>query len=233
MKMIEVGLLRRSFLRRLLLAVGLSLLPSLFRTSSATAALPPLPKLPKNEALLLTPADQRFWRYSAAYNRRTMVQPKLRAVCKTPTSISVMVKWLRSHQLPFAVRSGGHSFEGLSESYSVVVDLRKLDRVEMDVVRQTVSVGAGASLGALYRALASSGYALPAGSCLTVGVAGHALGGGYGLLSRNYGLLCDSLHSLKLVGPDGRLVEADANKNSDLFWASRGGGGGSFGITKL
>jgi len=92
MKKIETGLLsRRIFLRRFLLAVGLSLLPSLFRTSFARAALPPLPNLPENEALLLTPADQRFWRYSAAYNRRTMVQPKLRAVCKTPTSVSAIV----------------------------------------------------------------------------------------------------------------------------------------------
>jgi FAD/FMN-containing dehydrogenase len=231
MKMIETGLpSRRIFLRRFLLTVALSLLPTLFRTSPARAALPPLPNLPKNEALLLTPADKRFWRYSAAYNRRTMVQPKLRAVCKTPTSVSAMVNWLRSHQLPFAVRSGGHSFEGLSQSHSIVVDLRKLDGIKIDIARKTVSVGAGASLGALYRVLSHSGYALPAGSCLTVGVAGHALGGGYGFLSRKYGLLCDSLHSLKLVAPDGRMVEVDAKENSDLFWASRGGGGGSFGI---
>jgi FAD/FMN-containing dehydrogenase len=98
-----------------------------------------------------------------------------------------------------------------------VVDLRKLDGIEIDVAGTTVSVGAGASLGALYRVLSHSGYALPAGSCLTVGVAGHTMGGGYGFLSRKYGLLCDSLHSLKLVGPDGRMFDVDAKENSDLF----------------
>jgi FAD/FMN-containing dehydrogenase len=222
---------RRTFLRQLITTAAV-FFPALVSGANETAnTLPPFPTLPEGEVLLLTPADHRFSRYCPAYNRRTMLQPKLRAVCRIPAAVSAMVQWLRSQQLPFAVRSGGHSFEGLSESSSVVIDLRSLNQIEVDVARQTVSVGPGASLGvAIYRALASRGYALPAGTCLTVGVAGHALGGGYGMVSRRYGLLCDSLRSLRLVGPDGRVVEANANENPDLFWAARGGGGGSLGI---
>ena len=171
---------------RQLITTAAVFFPALVSGANETAnTLPPFPTLPEGEVLLLTPADHRFSRYSPAYNRRTMLQPKLRAVCRIPAAVSAMVQWLRSQQLPFAVRSGGHSFEGLSESSSVVIDLRSLNQIEVDVARQTVSVGPSASLGvAIYRALASRGYALPAGTCLTVGVAGHALGGGYGMVSR-------------------------------------------------
>jgi FAD/FMN-containing dehydrogenase len=221
---------RRTFLRHLITTTGLVLSAAVSRANPTSNILPPFPTLPESEAFLLTPTDHRFWRYSPAYNRRTMVSPQLRAVCRTADAVSGMIEWLRSHQLPFAVRSGGHSFEGLSESSSVVVDLRRLNRIEVDVAHETITVGPGTSLGTIYRALASQGYTLPAGTCLTVAVAGHALGGGYGMLSRRYGLLCDSLRSLQLVGPDGRVIKVNAKENPDLFWAARGGGGGSLGI---
>jgi hypothetical protein len=72
--------------------------------------------------------------------------------------------------------------------------------------------------------------AFTGGSCPTVGVSGHLLGGGYGYLARPFGLACDSLLSADLVDPDGRQIRADAQENPDLFWACRGGGGGSFGV---
>jgi hypothetical protein len=85
-------------------------------------------------------------------------------------------------------------------------------------------------LGTVYEALDGSGFAFAAGSCPTVGVAGHALGGGFGLLGRAYGLTCDNLESLNLVAADGGILTIDAQQHPDLFWACRGGGGGSFGI---
>jgi FAD binding domain len=72
--------------------------------------------------------------------------------------------------------------------------------------------------------------AFTGGSCPTVGVSGHLLGGGYGYLARPYGLACDSLLSVDLIDPDGQQVRAGAHQNPDLYWACRGGGGGSFGI---
>jgi FAD binding domain len=199
-------------------------------TAAADTRLPPLPNLPEAEALLLTPTDKRFARYEAAFNRRTMVRPQLRALCKTQAAVSAMVEWLRFHNIPFALRSGGHCFEGFSQSDSVVIDTRLLNAIDIDTATETVTTGPGASLGALYDAVGVRGYALSAGNCTTVGVAGHALGGGSGYLSRQFGFLCDSLQSIECIDANGRLVVADDAQNADLFWACRGGGGGCFGV---
>jgi FAD/FMN-containing dehydrogenase len=207
--------------------------PALLSGWTATAAdtsLPPLPDLPEAEALLLTPQDKRFARYEAAFNRRTMVRPRLRALCKTQGAVSAMIEWLRFHHIPFALRSGGHCFEGFSQSDSVVVDTRLMNAIDIDTATETVTTGPGASLGALYDAVGVRGYALSAGNCTTVGVAGHALGGGSGYLSRQFGFLCDSLQSIECIDANGRLVVADDAQNADLFWACRGGGGGCFGV---
>jgi hypothetical protein len=141
-----------------------------------------------------------------------------------------MVDWCRNHSLPFAVRCGGHSYEGFSQSTNVVIDMRLMNAIAIDSKTNTATVGAGASLGGLYRAIAARRLAFTGGSCPTVGISGHLLGGGYGYLARPYGLACDSLLSVDLINPDGRQVRADAHQNTDLYWACRGGGGGSFGV---
>jgi FAD/FMN-containing dehydrogenase len=196
---------------------------------SRGAALPQLPNLSADDALLLAPTDPRFDQYEAAYNRRTMIEPQLRALTKTPAAVAAMVDWVRTNRLPFALRSGGHSFEGFSQSQSVVIDTRLLNRISLDGESRIVTVGAGTSLGELYKFIGQRGFALPAGSCPTVGIAGHSLGGGYGLLARPFGLSCDSLLSVELVDPRARLIVCDRKENADLFWACRGGGGGTFG----
>ena len=91
-------------------------------------------------------------------------------------------------------------------------------------------IGAGAKLIDVYAALAGHGAVVPAGSCATVGIGGQVLGGGIGLLSRKLGATCDNLLSLTLVTADGRARACSAHENADLYWASRGGGGGNFGI---
>lgn len=196
----------------------------------ALAGLPPLPKVAPGDALLLRPGDVPFASYEPAFNARTLLTPQLRAMCKTPNGVGVMVDWCRSNGLPFALRCGGHSFEGFSQSESVVIDTRLINAISVDTAAKTVTVGAGASLGAVYKAVWPHNLAFAAGSCPTVGISGHALGGGYGNLARPFGLTCDSLLSIDVVDPQGRPVHADAQQNPDLFWACRGGGGGSFGV---
>jgi len=111
-----------------------------------------------------------------------------------------------------------------------VIDTRLLASVAYDARTMTATVGAGASLGAFYKVVAPHGLGFPGGSCPTVGVSGHVLGGGYGHLARPFGLACDSLLSVDLIDPQGKPVHVDAQQNPDLFWACRGGGGGSFGV---
>ena len=93
-----------------------------------------------------------------------------------------------------------------------------------------MAIGAGSSLGSVYEALASSHLAIPAGSCFPVGVAGHSLGGGFGLLGRPFGLACDSVLSMEVVDASGKILTVSEQENPDLFWALRGGGNGSFGV---
>lgn len=166
----------------------------------------------------------------AVYNSRTALAPALFAVCDTTKAIGEVITWVRDKAVDFAVRSGGHSYEGFSNSPGVVIDLKNLNRVTFVRTSKTVTVGAGATLRDVQSALRTTGYALAAGTCPSVGLSGHVLGGGYGFLARKYGLAIDSLKSIRMVDASGRLVFADKTINPDLFWASRGGGGGSFGV---
>ena len=194
------------------------------------AQLPALPNLPSSDALLLRPGDAQFADYQKSFNTRTALIPQLRALCKSAKAVGVMVDWCRSNNLPFAIRCGGHSYEGFSQSAGIVIDTRLLSTVTVDKGTKTATVGAGTSLGQLYKGIAPQGFAFPGGSCPTVGVSGHVLGGGYGYLARPYGLACDNVLSIDLVNAQGQQIHADAQQNADLFWACRGGGGGSFGV---
>jgi FAD/FMN-containing dehydrogenase len=221
-----------TFTRRRALAIAATAVaaPAVFSPRRAAAALPPLPSLPASDAVLLRPGDAQFATYQPAYNSLTMLTPELRAMCKTASGVGTMVDWCRSNKLAFAIRCGGHSYAGLSQSASVVIDTRLIGAVSYDAKTKIATVGAGASLGAFYKVVAPHGLGFPGGSCPTVGVSGHVLGGGYGHLARPFGLACDSLLSVDLIDPQGKPVHADAQQNADLFWACRGGGGGSFGV---
>jgi FAD/FMN-containing dehydrogenase len=199
-------------------------------SGSTASALPPLPNLLISDVLFLTPSDPQYADYLAAANIRAQLSPTLRAVCKTEHAVAVMVDWVRTNNLGFAVRCGGHSYEGFSQSSNVVIDLRGLNSIVLDTTSHLVTVGAGVSLYQIYQAVAAQGLALAAGSCPTVGVSGHVLGGGHGLLARSQGLTCDNLELATIVDSEAETLQASATSNADLYWACRGGGGGSFGI---
>jgi hypothetical protein len=195
-----------------------------------SAGLPPLPNLSASEILFLTPSDSQYASYLVSANLRTQLSPKLRALCKTEHAVAVMIDWARSNNLSFGIRCGGHSYEGFSQSQDVVIDLRGLEDISVDTAAGIVTVGAGVSLYDVYEELANEGYAFPAGSCPTVGIAGHVMGGGYGLLARSHGLTCDVLQQVTMIDCQGSTLQATVSSEPDLFWACRGGGGGSFGI---
>ncbi|KAL8252068.1 hypothetical protein R6Q59_035761 [Mikania micrantha] len=155
---------------------------------------------------------------------------------ETKEQLANTVICARQSLLDIRVRCGGHSYEGTSSVATdgrrfVVIDLIKLDRVSVDVDSGTAWVEAGATLGQTYHAISESTrvHGFSAGSCPTVGVGGHISGGGFGLLSRKYGLAADNVVDAVLVTADGELLNRAA-MGEDIFWAIRGGGGGVWGI---
>jgi len=197
---------------------------------AAHPSLPPRPRLGREDVVFIEHDSPEAERYSASFNRRTQRTPKLRALCRTPKAIAALIEWGREHAVPFALRAGGHSFEGYSQSTELVIDTRLLNRVAFDPSQQVVHVGAGAVLADIYRVLGRESHAIPAGYCQSIGIAGLTLGGGIGGLTRSAGLTCDALVSLELVDAEGRRLTVDRQSHPDLFWACRGGGGGSFGV---
>ncbi|KAG7985146.1 hypothetical protein I3843_03G009800 [Carya illinoinensis] len=134
------------------------------------------------------------------------------------------------------VRCGGHSYEGTSyvttdEVPFVVIDMRNLSHVSVDLESETAWVEGGATLGETYYAIANSSnsHGFSAGTCPTVGIGGHIGGGGFGLLSRKYGVAADNVVDALLIDARGRLLDREG-MGEEVFWAIRGGGGGVWGI---
>jgi len=165
------------------------------------------------------------------YNTRfDAVRPLAVVKCQSPGDVQKALGWARRNGVHIAARSGGHSYGGFSTTSGLVLDVRGMAQIEVDTTKNTVRAGAGASLIDIYDALFAHGLALTAGSCPTVGIAGHALGGGYGLIARKFGLTSDNLLEVEMVTAAGDLVTCNDEQHADLFWACRGGGGGQFGV---
>lgn len=164
------------------------------------------------------------------YNKRFNLFPTAIIVPQTYEQVQYVFGILVGYNLPFAVRSGGHCYGPGSLSPGYIIDLRNFNTIIPDVVNNTVSIGAGAHLGEVITALGAINYALPTGTCPSVGVAGLALGGGIGLLARQFGLTSDSVISMTLLTADGSIIEVTQNDYADLFWALRGAGANAYGI---
>lgn len=165
------------------------------------------------------PADVRF----------ADVRPRLVVRCRSVADVVRTLDHARSTGTPVVPRGGGHCFAGRSSTGGIVLDLGLLDGVDV-AAGGVATIGAGARLAGVYGALARHGRTLPAGCGATVGIAGLTLGGGVGLLGRQYGLSCDRLAGARVVLADGRVVDCNRDDEPDLFWALRGAGGGQFGV---
>ena len=140
------------------------------------------------------------------------------------------VSFAREHELPLAVKGAGHNIAGSAIcDDGLVIDLSGLRAVDVDPGSRTVRVEPGATLGDVDAATQEHGLALPLGINSTTGIAGLTLGGGFGWLSRKFGLTVDNLLAVEMVTADGAHVRASQAENPDLFWAIRGGGG-NFGV---
>ena len=176
------------------------------------------------------PGDPSYAAAARLFNPRfDSILPAAVVYCGSASDVQRTVAFARTHQLPIAARSGGHSYAGYSTGTGIVCDVSRISGVAVQGDGSAV-IGAGARLVDVYDALAPHGLTIPAGSCPTVGVAGLALGGGIGVVGRAFGLTCDSISELKVITAAGDAVTCNAYTNPDLDWACRGGGGGNFGI---
>jgi FAD/FMN-containing dehydrogenase len=211
-------------------ACGTTTRPTSTSHPEATTGSPPWGELAKKlSGRLVLPSDPDYLVSAQLYNERfDHLRPAAVAFCQSSIDVQHAVEFARRHEVPMSVRSGGHSYGGYSSGPGLVIDVSPMALVTVGPT--TARVGAGTRLIDMYARLASLGRTVPGGSCPTVGIAGLALGGGIGVLGRQLGLTCDSLESLEMVSADSRLISADASDNPDLYWASRGGGGGNFGV---
>lgn len=150
--------------------------------------------------------------------------------CRGAADIVAAVRFAREHGLLLAVRGGGHNIAGNAVCEGgLLIDLSLMRSVRVDRTSRTARVEPGATLGDFDKEAQAFGLATPLGINSTTGVAGLTLGGGFGWLSRKFGLAADNLISADVVTAEGKLVHASETENSDLFWALRGGGG-NFGV---
>lgn len=236
---------RRDFLRGGSAAVGVAALAAglsaagLGRSAAADAATrsglahrPPLGQLRRKlNGRLLVPGDHGYEAASAPANGRyAAVRPLAVAVCADERDVASCVDWARRYGVRPVARGGGHSFAGFSTTRGLLIDLGRLNAVRVDRARGTMTLGGGTRNGDLFKAIKGGHLFLPIGTCLGVGAGGLTLGGGIGYNTRWAGLTCDHLRSSRIVTARGDLLDIDAARHDDLYWACRGGAGGSFGI---
>lgn len=201
---------------------ALSLLPF----SGSVAALAPL-VAESPDLRLLVPSDADYSAKRGGFNQRIIRKPAVIALCRTATGIQRALAFAAESNLKVGIRSGGHCFEGhgLIEN-GMLLDLSALNTLALR--GSQVDIGPGAKLGGVYQQLAAQNRLLPAGSCAGVGVAGLALGGGYGFFAREHGLTSDHLLEFDLIDAAGKL--RTVRDDDPLLAACRGGGNGQFGV---
>lgn len=199
------------------------------RTSNATSALDDL-RARLNGTLML-PSDSGYATAGAPANGRYRdILPIAIARVADEADVVTCVNWCVENGIQPVARGGGHSYAGFSTTTGLLIDLRRLNGVSIDHHSGSVVCGGAALNGDFFIATENSPHFLPGGTCLGVGIGGLCLGGGIGYNTHWAGLTCDHLQASRIVTADGSAREIDPGNDADLFWACRGGAGGSFGI---
>ncbi|NLM51036.1 MAG: FAD-binding oxidoreductase [Clostridiaceae bacterium] len=180
---------------------------------------------------VVTYLDPEYNSLRRGYNYSINQFPYIINYCESEEDIKRAILWARGSNIPIRIRGGGHNYEGYSNgNYAFVIDLSLMKNIEINEGENTVTIQGGVTNKDLYGFLAAYGYPFPGGTCPSVGVFGFALGGGWGLSSRKFGLGCDNVSEFRMINYKGEVITASANENQDLYWALRGGGGGNFGV---
>jgi FAD/FMN-containing dehydrogenase len=165
--------------------------------------------------------------YNAVYSS---IRPQGIAMCADPADARAALLWAGETGEEFTVMSGSHSYAGYSTCTGLIIDMSRLNSLSFDQSTGQVTLGVGARNHQLFSSLPPHRAGLPHGRCPNTGVGGFVLGGGFGFTSRTQGTLSDTLVRTDIITASGDMLTCDASHNSDLFWACRGGAGGSFGI---
>jgi len=203
-------------------------------TTAATEVAPPV--LAEDLAALraavhgpvLTPSDADLAAEAATFNLAVTHRPSIVVGATCADDVVAAVRWAGAHRLPVAVQATGHGPMQPVE-HAVLVTTGRMRTVQVDPVRRTAQVGAGARWADVLGDAEPHGLTGVAGSSSQVGVVGYSVGGGMGPLGRRHGYGADLVRRVEIVTADGRLRQVDAERDPDLFWAVRGGKG-NFGV---
>jgi FAD/FMN-containing dehydrogenase len=183
---------------------------------------------------LVTPSDPTYDEARRVFNGMIDRHPAAIARCQTTEDVVAALACARAHDLPVAVRCGGHSTPGFSTcDGGMVIDTGGLKRVDVDVEAGVATIGGGLTWGELDAATQQHGLAVTGGRVSDTGVTGLTLGSGSGWLERKYGISAQSLLGAEVVLADGTVVRAGEDGDADLLWALRGGGGNFGVVTEL
>lgn len=179
---------------------------------------------------VVLPGDPNYDEVREIWNAMIDRQPAVIGQVTNADEISYLIQFARKNGLEISIRGGGHNIAGNAVcDNGVMIDLSMMKNVRVDAQKMRAYVEPGATLGDFDKAAQVHGLATPVGINSTTGIAGLTLGGGFGWLTRKYGLTIDNLVSAELITADGTKLRTSETENADLFWAIRGGGG-NFGV---
>lgn len=179
---------------------------------------------------VVTPNDSGYEAARRVWNGHIDRRPGVIVRCRGDVDVRRAVTFAAEHQLLVSVRGGGHSAPGYgTNDGGLVIDLSPLKGIRVDPAAGTARAQSGVLWGEFDRETQAFGLATTGGTVSNTGLAGLTLGGGLGWLMGKHGLTVDNLISADVVTADGASHTVDADRNPDLFWALRGGGG-NFGV---
>ncbi|MEJ2111741.1 MAG: FAD-dependent oxidoreductase, partial [Acidobacteriota bacterium] len=175
---------------------------------------------------VVLPDDEHYEESCKIWNAMINKRPVAIVQCADADDVPIAIKFARENEIEVSIRGAGHNIAGNSLcDGGITIDFSGMKNVRVDAAKKRAYVEPGATLGDFDKAVQAHGLATPVGINSTTGIAGLTLGGGFGWLTRKYGLTIDNLVSAEVVMADGSKVTASENSNPDLFWAIRGGGG--------
>lgn len=184
----------------------------------------------KVKGRIVLPGDPSYDEDREIWNAMIDRRPAVIVQCAEADDVTHAISFARENGLEISIRGAGHNIAGnaLCDN-GLMIDFSNMKNVRVDAAKRRAYVEPGATLADFDAAVQKHGLATPVGINSTTGISGLTLGGGFGWLTRKYGMTIDNLVSADVVAADGKKMRAGENENADLFWAIRGGGG-NFGV---